>query len=685
MNKNWILKDIDPDKLSDISGYFKINSVVGTILLSRGIESFEEINSYLFPRVSDIHSPFLMSGMSEAVELIKGAIRSRKKIGLFSDSDLDGITSLTILYNLFKKNQGDIYCRYPTGGENYGLTKEVIDDFHQNNIDLLITSDSGIRDIEEIAHARKLGIDVIVTDHHEQDEVLPDACIINPKINDCSYPFKNLAGVGVAFKLSYGLLFSFLPVYNKPVYIVSEKDDIFSYCHLRNGIEINLAEGLTFDDLIKAFQDSKIDDTSMVVFHGDEIVTGKIKENLNVEIFPYIDFIKSYINSNVTINSDEDLYRFFKFNKEIDKRHIEVLKKIFIEVQFFSSKKINEFINSSIGFVTIGSIADIMPLTGENRALVKKGIEALNRNNHPGISIINQTEIDTKSIGWNIAPFLNTPGRFGRTELSVQFLQEENPVQLKKIINEIDELNTERKEIVQSLVSYFLNELDDNPQLKKENVIFVRSDKIPNGLAGLIANRISESEKKPVIVISEQKGEKYYKGSGRSSLEFNFFSYIEKYASDFKRLGGHQQAFGFSVSPDKIDYIIEKITAEINSIEIPEQLYSVDAEISISDIAMDLLNELRILEPYGKGNEIPLFLSRSTKPSQFQRFGKNNVHGKFIYNNSRTIEAIGWNLGDEMETAFESGREIDLLYNIEINQFRGNLSPRIMVVDFDVY
>jgi single-stranded-DNA-specific exonuclease len=227
MKLNWLVSERPDDATLKLFERYGIEKTIGSILFSRGIRRKEEINTFLFPELNNFHSPFLMTGIPEAVSRIRKALEKKELIAIFADSDLDGITSLTILYDLLSKCGSTPEIRYPKNKEGYGLTCDIIDEFIESGISLLITVDSGIRDIDEIKYAASKGIETIITDHHEPDTIYPDAIIINPKMPYCIYPFKDLAGVGVALKLAHALLFSYTAGYNKKfILIYSSKTKI---------------------------------------------------------------------------------------------------------------------------------------------------------------------------------------------------------------------------------------------------------------------------------------------------------------------------------------------------------------------------------------------------------------------------------------------------------------------------
>ncbi|MCL2026210.1 MAG: DHH family phosphoesterase, partial [Leptospirales bacterium] len=205
MKKNWMVRDPGQPLIDELSRELSLDARLVRLIANRGYKSPQEIKDFLNPHPSKMLNPFLLSGMKDAVELVRRVLALGGPIGIFTDSDLDGLTSLTLLRYIFSK-QAELICRFPRNDETYGLTSGIIDEFYAAHCKLIITADSGIRDLKEIAYARSLGMDVIVTDHHEPDSILPDAVVVNPKRLDCPYPYKQLSGVGVAFKFCLGFL-----------------------------------------------------------------------------------------------------------------------------------------------------------------------------------------------------------------------------------------------------------------------------------------------------------------------------------------------------------------------------------------------------------------------------------------------------------------------------------------------
>ncbi|HPC41825.1 MAG TPA: single-stranded-DNA-specific exonuclease RecJ [Spirochaetota bacterium] len=661
------------------AAFFGMHPVVMGILHYRGYDEPESIDAFLHGSLADLHSPFLFEGMRKAVERIRKAIDDRERIGIFADSDLDGITSLALMNNLFSRMKIEPFLRYLKDDENYGITTDIIDEFKDNGITLIITVDSGTRDVAEIAYARSFGIDVIVTDHHEQDRELPDAIVINPKIAGSTYPFKNLAGVGVAFKLAHAILMSYLPSYNRAFLILYGDGEKYAVSFIRDCIIEKVECGIDPGRIKQVVCSAGPDD--FILVHDEKAARAIRSECTGRNIHDYAGFIARIACRKAS--NIEEIQRTMSIKRKVYPDPIDLLNKIFMETYLAGSEKVRDYIDSVIGLVAIGSIADVISLTGENRILVRAGLENLGRTRHQALAmLINGEKIDSRFIGWTIAPLLNTPGRLGKTELAVKFFVEKDAAVLRNIISEIRGLNEERRMFVKEFCKTVMDNMDSGSQKSNERLIHIKTDRIPDGYAGLIANRIADVTGKPVIVTVLPGKNGVVKGSGRSRGGSLFFSHFGKFSERFERIGGHENAFGFTVQAEQVDEIVSLVTREMG--EHPtrhDDGFEIDCEIDISCITPGFIKDLQLLEPYGNGNREPVFMVRSVVFEAFQQFGNN--HGKYLLSDYNSLVAIGWGMGQKMKDLFETGRPIDLKFRLENNYFNGKVSPRMIIIDMN--
>jgi len=660
-----------------------IEENLAALLYMRDIKTPAEIYRFLYPSMSDLHSPFLMSGVREAVLRIKQAISKKEKIAIFADSDLDGITSLAIVFDVLSKCYQEPFIRYLKDDEGYGLTCDIIDEFIANDISLLITVDSGIRDIEEISYARQKGIDTIVTDHHEPDLILPDAIIINPKCSSCSYPFDSLAGVGVAFKLAHAFLLSFTGTFDKSFVLIHGDGDRLLIRRVCNGV---------YSDIIEVGLSEFINFRAREIIGNDNIVLGcNIQEE--IDVFIRLEFSKN------DINTLRGLAKFFTGTDFDDNNllerlaHIFFIKgrfrdedlflKIFLEIEMRSYPKVMERIEYYLSLVAIGNYCGVMPLVGENRILTKLGLRCYREGKgHIGIStLLNNSDPSSKKISWSVAPLLNAPGRLGETSLTVKFFLTQNYEDLFDLIKSIERINNERKKIVASITDKLKDKIKSEENSDFNNIFFYIDEDVKSGIAGLIANRVADLIKKPVIIAARDNLPGYIKGSGRSYDDFDFFKFVEPFSSMFERIGGHAQAFGFTVKEENLYEVISKIDRAV-VLESSCKRLKADLIIDIEDISADFIDSLYLLEPFGKSNEEPVFMSKGVRITSFFAFGNGEKHGRFVLKNG--LHVIGWNLFEKMQEYYSMNEALDLIFTLENNIYLNKKYPRLILLDLDV-
>ena len=678
MKYNWRLKEVDLVKIDEQVRLLDLDQDLLTILQGRGIETADDILAYLKPSLFNLESPFNLLGMDKAIQRIKTAISKKEKIAIFADSDLDGITSLVILFKFFEQIGIKIYYRYPQGDEDYGLKTDIIREFAKEKINLVITVDSGLKDVEEIKLAKSLGMEFIVTDHHEQGEILPEAIVVNPKQRGCFYSFKNLAGVGVTFRLTQALLYSFLPAYRFKFFLIIFYKNQFQLAYLSKGKVQKISKNISQIDL-ETFLEQEDEESYFIFYRLDALIPELQKKFPEQRIYTLENFLSTFL----VYEGEEKNF----FLKEVERREgLEFLAFSFLGLQLNNSPKIIKFIQSVLGLVALGTIADVMPLVQDNRILVFWGIKSLNRfNDHHLKKILPGEKIDANNISWKIAPFLNAPGRFGQTGYLLDFFLAKDEVSTNKIISKITQINEERKNLSEAIYQETISSLEGQKKIEEDNLIFIKSGDIPEGLCGLLANRLSDYYQKPVIVTSSPDERGFLKGSGRvQGSDFNWFNFLDPFKSMFEKIGGHPQAFGFKANLDKIDFIIEGLKKTLQPVKLKEKFYEIDLELDLEKINVNFIKKFSCLEPFGKENQEPIFLSRKIKPLSFSAIGQDNKHGSFKFKNNRLIQAIGWNLYDLMRKLYKENKNLDIIYTLENNHFKGKVYPRIIILDLSL-
>ncbi len=669
MKEHWNHKTADPSVVRELMAVLGISRSLAEILYGRGILSPDQAYRFIYPELSMIPSPFLMKGMHAAVGRIRSALARGELIGVFSDSDLDGLTSLAVLVTLFRGLDIDpapryIY-RFPRDSEQYGLTNSVIDEFAEAGVSLLITLDCGIRDVNEIGYAAGKGIEVIVCDHHEPDRAVPDSIIVNPKQDGCPYPYRELAGVGVTCKLCQAVLYSFIPSYNRRFTVITGDDSGISLLFIRNGI----VEDRIINADIRTVEEKISPDDAIILYDTGNTLKTSLRTFSRERIYDCTGEITAIISESPACF------------KAVYPDTLDRLVSAFSALQFKNSKKLKRFFDKVLGLVSLGSIADIVPVTGETRTLVHHGIKSLHGTDHPGLSLlVDKKDVTSKTVGWYIAPMLNSPARFGNTTLTADFLVEADAIDVHKKFVEIRAINERRKNRVTELYSDIVRHLTEGT-ISSNNLLFIRSEEVEEGLAGLLANRLADYVNKPVVVVS-LKDPDLAKGSARVHGSFNFFSCLEAHAHLFEKIGGHAQAFGFTAARHKLDEIEKVINEAVGYAFSATSELPIDAELFIDEITVKFVKDLSVLHPFGQMNEEPVFLSRNIRVDEFLRFGSDKQHGKYCIGNGNSIEAIMWNGADEMEQRAAKGT-VDIVYRLENNEFNGKVRPRLVLLDID--
>jgi len=556
-------KEHKAEEIKRISETFKIAPVIATILLNRGIT---EPDTFITPSENSLLDPFLMLGMEKGTERILKAISDGEKIAIYGDYDVDGITSTAIMVKFLQSHKADVIYYIPDRHEEgYGINMDAIDKIHAQGVSLLITVDCGITAVKEIAYAKELGIDTIITDHHECKEETPDAyCLINPKQPGCQYPFKRLAGVGVAFKLLQAL-------------------------------------------------------TLKMHFH------------------------------------------------------------------------MRELIDEYIDLVAIGTIADVMPLVGENRIIVKRGLELLKYTSNRGIRAlsdiaeINLSDVQTGTIGFMLAPRINAAGRMGDPRCAVELLLSKDDMSAKRYAEILNDKNRERQEIEISILEDALNMIDDNPSYKSDFVIVLEHEGWHHGIIGIVASKISERFNKPCILISTGDGNG--KGSGRSIRNFNLFKALENSAHLMQKFGGHDLAAGLSIKQENIERFRKEINEyakeHLTEDDFIPILY-VDSELPAPYINMSSAEKLSILEPYGMGNACPIFYAKDLSVSQIRPLSEGKHIKIILSSGDNIIETVGFNMGELIELISVDDK-IDIAFNIDINIYRGARQLQVLLKDVKIH
>ncbi|OGS22458.1 MAG: single-stranded-DNA-specific exonuclease RecJ [Elusimicrobia bacterium RIFOXYA2_FULL_39_19] len=708
--KKWILKQHNSRIVDDISQGLNVSVTLATVLVNRGIKSIKEANMFMNVSFYDLANPFLMTDMSKAVARVRQAVEKKEKILIYGDRDLDGVSSVTVVYSTLKM-LGDEPLWYIPSNEGYGMHKNVIDKYIQQGVKLIITVDCGITNSNEITYAKSLGAEVIVTDHHEPPKILPQdaVAVVDPKRKDSKYPFCELSGCSVALKFCEGLMMSYDKYYDKEIVVFDIEtsglhpvfDDITEIGALKiknfvvqESFQLQVEKGSSENAVKKLLE---FIEKSTVVTHNAEFNIGFIRQ-----------FTKKYLGKDFenevidTLVLSRDYFPFESYglgsvtgNLGLEQIHSKkaledalLTCKVFERLERIRNNRLKYFLQDNMDVACIATISDMMPLISENRIIVKEGIGSLKKTKRIGLKLLieqysKSEDLNTKTISFNIIPLLNACGRLGRAELAVELLIAEDVQKAEKILDQIIKLNEERKELQSENIDIFIDLLRKQCSIEKDKLFFVTGSGMEHGVTGIVASQIVRQYHRPTMLLISEGTEAV--GTGRSIEGFNIYSAIEKCADLLVKFGGHSQAVGFTVMTDKIPEfkkrMLEMAENEINK-EMMEQKIEIDSELNLSKIKIELVNELNELEPFGIENPYPVFLINNVKVEEHSQVGAGYNHLRLkMQENGNNIYAIGWNLGEMSSTVLNLSKFIDVVVQVEINRWQNKENVQLQILD----
>lgn len=568
--EKWMVYNKKAD-FQKIGNEFGIDPVIARLIRNRDIQDMKEIRSYLYGTLAEIPSPWKMKDMERAVQILQKKITQKKKIRIIGDYDIDGVTATCILLKGLKRLNANVDTYIPDRvKDGYGMHEQLIDKALEDGIDTILTCDNGIAAAAEIEYAKKEGLTVIVTDHHDipfrdtEDGriwIIPKAdAVVNPKQNDCLYPNKNICGAVVAWKLIWAL-------------------------YERLGID------------------------------SDEIW----------------DFLE---------------------------------------------------------LAAIATVGDVMDLQGENRIIVKEGLKKLSSTSFEGLKALicvnnlEGAEITAYHVGFVIGPCINASGRLDTAARSLELLLADNMEDAMKLADDLYDLNQSRKAMTEQGKEQAIQSIEEN-NLGKDRVLVVYLPDCHESLAGIIAGRIREAYNKPVFVLT--KGADGVKGSGRSIEAYSMYEELVKCSDLLTQFGGHPMAAGLSMEEKNIELFRRRLNDNCTLTEqdlIPKIM--IDVPMPISYLSKKLTEQLKVLEPFGKGNSKPLFAQKNLRAVGIRVLGRNRNVAKMLLidENGIKMDAVYFGEAQEFVDFVQAHDTISVTYYPEINVFQGRENLQVVIKNY---
>ncbi|MDR0452973.1 MAG: single-stranded-DNA-specific exonuclease RecJ [Treponema sp.] len=704
----WDKKDISPELVKDLSARYGCDLLVASILARRGITKGEDIRYFLEDDPRYLRNPFELPGMEDAVDRILAAKDEGEKLLVFGDRDVDGITGTTLLVDFFKKLGLDVSCRFPAGDEPFGLSVRAVEDFAAEQGTLIVTVDCGISCVAEIARANELGIDVIVTDHHNPQETLPDAlAIIDPKLNGSPYPFRDLAGSAVAYKLASALRFALKSdLYGHSVSLLNARPSNDAYIieavKLRNlAVADRLAEtvvpgmvGIT-ETRLPAFLEGQ------QIFVWDAPLQKKTLAKIfgNGIEFYMID-MAGEIGKDIPQAAGKSLLRLREISRiakysEKPAGEMDVFGNLFTS---FFQKREKHFTGEDIEdlqLAALGTVADLMPLRDENRIIVRIGIKALQEKPRPGLSDLifklglSGRRLGAADISWQLCPAINAAGRMGQPETAARLLMEENLQERENLAEEIIGLNEQRKAKGEETWAFVEPMAQESLESFGGKLVLAYGENIVRGVTGIMAGRLVSRFKVPAVVVAFCDG--VATGSLRSARGYNLAAILDPCADLFIDKGGHDYAAGFSLDRTETEggksnwrEFLSRLKTIASNIDLKdeadEDAVTIDAELPLSHLKPDIIfKTIDRLEPYGKENKPLTFLSKNLPVEDISLMGTGKNHVKFTLDAGECKwPAIYWQAPDEVRD-INRGDRLDLAFQANRNYFKGNEIPQMII------
>lgn len=702
----WNKKEIPGELVHQISERYQCDLLTASILARRGITEPEQVMFFLEKTSIVLHNPFEYEDIIDAVDRILDAVEEKEKVLIFGDRDVDGVTSTTMLYEYLKTLGLEAQCRLPTGNESYGLSMEAVDAFAQDYGSLIITVDCGISNNAEIAHAGELGIDVIVIDHHNPQEELPEpAIIINPKIEGSGYPFQHLSGCAVVHKVIIALQFAQTPYFKQEACLLNvvPLNDAFQVdCIKVENLVIKERFSETYVPGVISITKTKL----LPFLQGQQIYVwdAPTQQRMLTKIFGTgVDFqlgdLEPEISKVISQTEGQSLLRLISKSKmsRYQNQPVNEMDMFFMLFKTFILTKTgltasNRDLDSNFQLAALAAIADIMPLRNENRILVSCGLNSINMGYlRPGLQELFARakllgkRLTATDLSWNVIPILNAAGRLGEPETALKLFIEEDPKKRDEIACRLIELNGKRKELGSEALAFAEGVARESLKRFNNNLVLVADERIDRGVTGTTATKLAQLFRVPAIVITFPDDDSAV-GSVRSVRGYDVTDMLEQSKDLYINHGGHNFAAGFSFTKDKLPTFIERLERYSQFIEFSqdaEQVYEIDAELPQEYLKPEILTIVDRFEPYGESNPQLTFLSRKMKIVAADVIGRQQkVHLKLTLSyGSNKWPALYWNSADKLKTEFDVGDYVDVLYQINRNDFNGAVTPQLIITD----
>lgn len=701
----WFKKQISKTQVESVSKKYSLDPITASIMVRRGITSGRDILYYIEDDLRFQHSPFMFAAMEDAVDRILDAKEENEKVLIFGDRDVDGVTSTTVLYDCLSSMGIDVSYKLPGGDDAYGLSIQAVEEFAANYGSLIITVDCGISNNAEIAKAAELGLDVIVVDHHNAPETLPSpAIIIDPKTENSGYPFPDISGCAVVYKLVSAIRFSQSSWYKQDVTLlnVNKENSAVECVKVRNLVPVSRLTQ-TIDQ-----NTASLSDTNLPSYLQGQLLLAWDAKSLSQDLqslfgdgaqFNLVDIRDEAAKlfpkfASMTLTQLKGMSKMAKYGDH-EPTEIGGFYNIFVTwVQKSLAKDFPSFAQAEekdLQLVALAALADIMPMKNENRIFVKNGLKSINSGRiRPGLrelmAELNLTgkRINSIDLSWVVVAHLNAAGRLGQPELAAKLFITDSQNERLETAKQIIELNAERKQLCVDAWNYAGIQAKASIPLHSNKLCVVIDERINRGVSGILAGRLVSTYNVPAMTVTIVDGIAI--GSMRSCRDYDVTQFLNKMDDLFINHGGHNFAAGFSFKRERLAEFEERIktlSSEIKLGDTKDTGGDIDAEIPAQYLTPALLDISDRFEPYGEENPQLLFMAKNIRVASGQRMGKGEkMHLKITVDCGKyKWPCIFWNEGERLGRDFNVGDRVDFIFRVERNVFNRIETPQINLVD----
>lgn len=696
----WEKANLDREQVKEISQRYGVDLLSAAILARRGVTDSEEVLFFLEEDLQYTHSPFLFDEMEDVVERLLQAAEEGEKVLVFGDRDVDGITSTAVMVATLRELGLDPDWRVPMGDDSYGLSVELFEDFARRDGTLLVAVDCGTTNVAEITRGTELGVDTIVIDHHNPQEELPPAtAIINPKLGDPGYPFQGLCACAVTSKVRSAVAFAGTDLFREQVCLLNLRPGnetvIIDAVKLENLIEVDrISEALVPD--VGDLEHSRLSDfllgQKLLVYDAaaqERMFREVFGSGVEIHLFDLAPEIWDAfpVLREKTLLQMRDSSRLARYT-EGELTEVDTLVQLYRAFVSRRLPQIRDAFRSVADLVALGTLADMMPLRNENRILVKEGLRKLNNDPSAGIRTLMEKQnllgkpINTKAIGWQLAPVINASGRMGEPDAAVKLLLSQDPAERQELAEKVVSLNRKRKKIGEEAWRRVLPKAAESYKDHQERLILVHDNNVHRGITGILAGRLSRQYRAPAAVVTSV--DHGLVGSIRSVRGFGATEFLRQFEDIFIDWGGHDAAAGFNLPEENLDTFLGRVRDAAKRITLDERVerIQVDAELPEKYLTPELEQLIGRFEPYGIENPILRFLKRGMLVEQIDFIGKEQNHLRMLLaGGAYKWPSVYWNGAERVDRDFRLGDRVDVIFEVEQNHYNGQTTLQLSVVD----